>query len=130
MKKVILIGMLLGLLTAVSVAQRGRAGGSMSPTARPDSSLGARSTAGVSPTMGNGQTTVNRNVSPTPAPIKDPTIGTTATGAPNGTTLNQSVSPTPAPIRDPLVGASPTAGPNKTGDRNVSPTAASPIQPQ
>lgn len=125
MKKLLITGMLLGLLTGVGVAQRGRPAGPVSPTARPDVSLGAGRTAGVSPTLApNRTTTVNRGVSPTVAPIKDPTIGATATGAPNATTVNRNVGPTAAPIRDPLAGASTTAGPNTTVNRNVSPTAA------
>lgn len=129
MKKLLITGMLLGLLTGVGVAQRGRAGGSMSPTARPDTSLGARSTAGVSPALAPSRTTtVNQNVSPTAAPIKDPTIGTTATGAPNGTTVNRNVDPTAAPIKDPLAGSSTTTGVNTTVNRNDSPTAEPPIR--
>jgi hypothetical protein len=130
MKKLILTGMLLGLLTGVGFAQRGRPAGPVSPTARPDVDMSARRTAGasptagVSPTMGASRTTTNQGVSPTAAPIKDPTINSSTTA--NGT--NQSVEPTPAPIRDPLAGASSTTGANTTVDRNVSPTAAPPIR--
>jgi hypothetical protein len=132
MKKLVITGMLLGLLTGVAFAQRGRPAGPVSPTARPDVDMSARRTAGasptagVSPTMGPSRTTTNQGVSPTAAPIKDPTINSSTTA--NGTTTNQSVEPTPAPIRDPLVGESTTTGTNTTVDRNVSPTAAPPIR--
>jgi hypothetical protein len=126
MKKLILMSMVLGLLTGVSVAQRGRPAGAavsptarpsgVSPTARPDVDLSARRAAGVSPS-----TTVNRGVSATAAPIKDPTV------APRSATMNRNVDPTAAPIRDPLAGASATAGAN-TVNRGVSPTAAAPIR--
>jgi hypothetical protein len=126
MKNLMVIAMLVGLLTGVGVAQRGRTGGTVSPTARPDVDLGARRSAGVSPTLAPNRTTVNRGVSPTAAPIKDPTLGASSTAAPSGTTVNRNVDPTVAPIRDPLAGAS--AGPNSTVNRNVSPTAAAPVR--
>lgn len=128
MKKLIIVGMLLGLLTGVGVAQRGRAGGAVSPVARPDVSLGAHRTLGVSPTLAPNRTTVNRGVSPTAAPIKDPAVSRTAATAPQATTRNQGVGPTAGPIRDPLIGSSTTTGPNTTGNRNVSPTAAAPVR--
>jgi hypothetical protein len=128
MKKTMLIGLVLGLLTGVGVAQRGRGAGAVSPTARPDVNLGAIRSAGVSPTMGPNRTTVNRNVDPTLAPVKDPKVASSNTVAPNGTTVNRNVEPTPVPIRDPLVGDSATAGANTTLNRNVSPTAAEPIR--
>ena len=131
MKNILICGLLLGLLTGVGVAQRGRPGGAVGPTARPDVDLGARRSAGVSPTMvPNRTTTSNRNVSPTAAgPIRDPQAGTSTTTAPNGTTVNRNVDPTAAPIRDPLAGASATGNPDSTTvNRNAQPTAAPPIR--
>ncbi len=122
MKRIVLLGMLLGLLTGMAVAQRGRG---VSPTARPDVNLGAARSTGVSPVAGSSRTIGNQGVSPTVAPIKDPTIGRSATAA-QGT--NQNVSPTAAPIRDPLAGPSATAGSSTTVDRNVSPTVDPPIR--
>ncbi|MFZ0704358.1 MAG: hypothetical protein WAM71_02060 [Candidatus Korobacteraceae bacterium] len=129
MKRLLILGMLLGLLTGVSVAQRGRAGGAVSPTARPDIDLGARRSAGVSPTLEPNRTITNRNVSPTAGPVRDPKVDRTTTIAPSGTSVNRNVDPTAAPIRDPLAGVSSTAGGNSTTvNRNVSPTAAAPIR--
>lgn len=126
MKKLILMSMVMGLLTGVGVAQRGRPAGAavsptarpsgVSPTARPDVDMTARRAAGVSPS-----TTVNRGVNRTAAPIRDPRI------APSSATTNRNVDPTAAPIRDPLAGASATAGGN-TVNSGVSPTAAAPVR--
>lgn len=128
MKKLMLIAMLLGLLTGVGVAQRGRAGGAVSPTARPDVDMSARRAVGVSPTLAPNRTmTINRGVSPTAAPIKDPTIGR-STIAPSGTSSTRSVDPTAAPVRDPLIDASPTAAGSSTVNRNASPVATQPIR--
>jgi hypothetical protein len=138
MKKVILTGMLLGLLTGASVAQRGRPAGpvsptarpnTVSPTARPDVDMSTRRSPGASPTVAPGRTTVYQPVNPTAAPIRDPQVGASTTVAPNGTTTNRNVSPTAAPIQDPVVGGSATAVPDsRTVNRNVDPTAAPPIQ--
>ena len=131
MKNILICGLLLGLLTGVGVAQRGRPGGAVGPTARPDVDLGARRSAGVSPTMvPNRTTTSNRNVSPTAAgPIRDPQAGTSTTTAPNGTISNRNVGPTAAPIRDPLAGSSTTVVPNATtAPKNVDVTAAPPVR--
>ena len=111
MKRLILIGMLLGLLTGVALAQRGRA---VSPTARPDVDISARRSTGASPTLAPNSTIMNRNVSPTAAPMRDPIVGTSATVAPDGTLNRQ---------RDPLVGVSKTGAPTSTTvNRNVNPT--------
>jgi hypothetical protein len=129
MKKVLLVGMLLGLMSGVGFAQRGRAGGAVSPTARPDVDMTARRTLGASPTMVPNRTTVNRGVSPTLAPIKDPAVTRSATIGPNATTVNRNVDPTVAPVKDPLIGIAPTtAGSSTTVNRGVSPTAAAPIR--
>ncbi len=142
MKKVILTGMLLGLLTGVGVAQRGRPAGPVSPTARPagpvaptarpDVDLSNRRSAGVSPTVGINSNARNRKVSPTaapvPAPIQDPAVGRSTTVAPAGTTVNRNVDPTAAPVKDPLADRSSTVAPDGTVNRNDSPTAASPIR--
>ena len=130
MKKMLICGMLLGLLTGVGVAQRGRSGGAVSPTARPDVSMTPSRTMGASPTMAPDRTTLNRNVEPTAAsPIRDPLAGKSTRAVPSGTTMNQNVTPAAAPIRDPLVDGSPTVAPNGTTmNRNVQPTAAAPIR--
>jgi len=127
-KKIALCGLLLGLLTGVAVAQRGRM---PSPTARPDVNLGTQRSAGVSPTMSPGKTTTrNQNVSPTAeGPVRDPQVGTSATTAPNGTTANRNVDPTVAPVRDPLPNRTTTTAPNATAaPGNVDATAAPPIR--
>ena len=122
------LGMLLGLLTVSGVAQRGRPGGAVSPTARPDIDLGARRSAGGSPTLAPNRTITNRSVSPTAGPVRDPRVDKTATIAPDGTTVNRNVDPTAAPIRDPLAKPSATPGASTTVNRNASPTAEAPIR--
>jgi len=129
MKKLILTGMVLGLVTGVCVAQHGRAPGAISPTARPDVNLGIARSAGVSPTTAPSRTTLNRGVSPTAGPIRDPLAGRSTTIAPNAATVNRNVDATAGPIRDPLVGTLPNAAGKPTAaNRNVEPTAAPPVR--
>jgi len=137
MKKILIFGTLLGLLTGVGFAQRGRPVGTTSPVARPDmtaapartmpnaniSGQRTQRTAGATATASPNSSLGTSNASPTAAPIRDPQIRST-TVAPNGTVGTRNVSPTAAPIRDPQVGFA-TVVPNGTeGSRNVDPTAA------
>lgn len=122
MKKVLMWGMLLGLLSGVCVAQRGRATGMasptgrpgwVSPTARPLTPRGWASPTAkpLTPSMSNAsiaRTTPNATVAP------NRTAGATTTVAPNRTTGNTGVDATAAPrvMTDPLAGASRTAAPD------------------
>ena len=115
MKKILICGMLLGLLSGVGLAQRGRPVG---PMARPDVSIGSRAGTMPSPTgainrttsarttIAPNSTTAARGVDATAAPIRDPLVGNKTTAAPSSTTASPSVGPTVAPIRDPLIGSS------------------------
>jgi len=109
LKNIVSCGILLGLLTGAAVAQRGRMGGPMGPTSRPNPTVAERRSSGASPTMAPSST-VNRGVSSTAAP---------------------NVSPTAAPRieTDPLAQTRKTASPNSTiGTRTAEPTAASPVR--
>lgn len=128
MQKLILTAMLVGLLTGVSVAQRGHSARSMSPTARQDTNLGQGRTVGAPAASAPSRTmTLNRNVTPAESPIRDPLVGKN-TASPSSTAVNQNVDPTAAPIRDPLIGASNTTGNSTTVNRNLQTPAATPVR--
>ena len=143
MKKVIMIGMLLGLLTGVGVAQRGRSAGPVGPAVRPAGTAGpmgptARPAGTVSHTARPDVDMSRRpaSVSSTDAPsgtvdrIRDPRVGSSTTVTPSGTTSNRNVDPSAtAPMRDPLTGSATSVAPNSTTTNpNVDPSAAAPIQ--
>ena len=121
MKKILMCGMLLGLLSSVSVAQRGRAMGNVSPTPRPMPSATARGTIlppgsvtspAPSPTVVDRRAMpVTPNGNPTAAPNR--TAGASTTIAPSATTTGTpKVKATAAPNRG--AGVSRTPAPNAT----------------
>jgi hypothetical protein len=90
MKKLLICGMLLGLLTTLSVAQRGRAVGGVGPTA------GVSNNAPMAHTMPNAVTTNHDSVAPNATNSRSHS----KTVAPNATTSPNTKSTTPPDARN------------------------------